>query len=160
MFTYGGLAYKTNTSQSTICYLPYRAVRPLEILLVEDDSSDAEFTRTALDTTNIAYHMERLTNGMDVIPHLIRRSLFTDNKPMPDLILLDLGLPCQDGFELLADFASLSPGLRSIPITILTGYEDFEYLKKSYDQLCISGYLTKPCSSDKLREVLIAATYR
>lgn len=133
---------------------PLRRARrkPLNILLVEDSASDAELTRLALDGAGIPYTLERLEKGTDVVPYLLHRGYFADES-VPDLILLDLGLPCENGFEVLESIASMRGATRGIPIVILTGYEHFSYLKRS-QALCIADYLTKPCCSDRLRRVM------
>jgi CheY-like chemotaxis protein len=125
---------------------------PLRILLVEDNTSDAALTSIALDETNIPYTLHRLNKGTDVLPYLMQQGMLSADIS-PDLILLDLGLPCQDGFEILAEIATLRGAIRGIPIVILTGYEHFAYLKHN-SQLCITDYLTKPCDTGILRRIL------
>lgn len=129
-----------------------RAKSPLRILLVEDEASDAELTDIALDATGVPYMLHRLEKGSDVLPYISRQMPF-DRELWPDLILLDLGLPGKDGFEVLAEFATLPAVIRSIPIMILTGYSHFAYLRESYG-LWIPAYVTKPCSPESFREVL------
>jgi YesN/AraC family two-component response regulator len=68
--------------------------------------------------------------------------------------MLDLGLPCMDGFEILAELSMAEPSLRAIPIVILTGYEHFEYVQKSYS-LCVPAYVTKPCDPGTIRDTLL-----
>ncbi len=124
---------------------------PLNILLVEDNTADAALTQMALDGLRIPYRLKQLRNGLDVIPYLTQ-----PNAVLPDLLLLDLGLPGEDGFEILAEMTAEKETLRHIPIAILTGYEHFEYVEKSYE-LSIAGYLTKPVSADKLSSVVTRA---
>lgn len=125
---------------------------PINVLLVEDSRSDAAYTRVMLDYTNIPYALKQIYKGQDVLPYLTRRRRFTD-EGMPDLILLDLGLPQQDGFEVLSELASAKCCIRSIPVVIITGYENFAYLKNTHD-LYIFDYIIKPCSADRLRRIL------
>jgi CheY-like chemotaxis protein len=131
----------------------YGLEKPLHILLVEDTMSDALLIRTALDDACLPYHLQRLRGGDEVLPWL---ALARGENALPDVILLDLGLPRMDGFELLSELAASGMALRAIPIVILTGYEDFEYVRKSYN-LHVPAYLTKPCHSEKLRLALLSA---
>jgi CheY-like chemotaxis protein len=125
---------------------------PYNILLVEDNTHDAAYIKVMLDEINLPYVLKRLKKGNEVLPYLLRKGMFSLH-PMPDLILLDLGLPCLDGFEVLNDMTDMSGDIRSVPIVILTEYKHFGYLKNTHD-LCIFDYLTKPCDPVKLRKVL------
>ncbi len=60
----------------------------------------------------------------------------------PDLILLDLNLPRMDGRELLAKIKE-EPGLRRIPVVILTTSKAEADIVKTYD-LHANCYITKP----------------
>lgn len=125
---------------------------PVKILLVEDDNADAELTRLALDRVTVPHTLVQLRMGTDVLPYLKHEGLFTDESA-PDLILLDLGLPGEDGFEILEELAELHGTPLDIPVVILTGYEHFSYLKKTYE-LSVTDYLTKPCSAEQLQTIL------
>ncbi len=130
----------------------YNTAVPYNILLVEDNSSDAAYIKMMLDEIQVPYTLERLKRGNEVLPYLMRSGVFA-GRPTPDMILLDLGLPCLDGFEVLNDMTDMSGEIRSVPIIILTEYKHFSYLKNTHD-LCIFDYLTKPCDATKLRRVL------
>lgn len=125
---------------------------PIRIYLVEDKYSDAMLTRHALDCTDIPYTLQRFQRGNDVLAALGNVGPAND-EPMPDAILLDLGLPDTDGFEVLAELSHQSPLIRSIPIIVVTAFKHFEYIQKSYP-LCVAGYLQKPCSSEDMHKLL------
>lgn len=121
---------------------------PLDILLVEDVSSDALLLRLALDASQVPYRLRTIHGGDEVLPWLMR-----ELGALPDVIMLDLGLPRMDGFEILEELAGADHAIRAIPIIILTGYQDFEYVGKSYN-LCVPAYITKPCDAQRMHEVL------
>ena len=91
-------------------------VKPIKLLLIEDNIGDSVIIRKMLEesenTTFELTHAPRLKNGLK---HLETEKF--------DIILLDLGLPDSEGFE------SFKITLRKhpvIPIIILTGLEDEE----------------------------------
>jgi CheY-like chemotaxis protein len=127
--------------------------KPLDILLVEDVTSDALLIRLALNSANMPYTLRTLRKGDEVLPWLTQGCRQADQS-LPDVIMLDLGLPCLDGFEVLEELAHAELAVRAVPIVIMTGYGDFEYLRTSYN-LCVPAYITKPCDPRKLREVLV-----
>jgi len=77
-------------------------VRPIEILLVEDSPSDAEFTVEALKEAKVRNHLNLVEDGVHAMEFLHRQGRYA-NAPRPDLIMLDLNLPRKDGREVLAD---------------------------------------------------------
>ena len=130
----------------------YTTDDPLDILLVEDVASDALLLRLALDTSRMPYRLRSIRKGDEVLPWLMQE-LKNGRQALPDVLLLDLGLPCMDGFEVLAGIAAAKPDIRAIPIVILTGYEHFEYIRQSYD-LCVTAYINKPCDPAAIYEIL------
>lgn len=121
----------------------------VNILLVEDDYCDTLLTIQGVNSTQIPYNLDRITNGDDVIPYLKNCM----QAQLPDLLLLDMGLPGMNGFEILSTLAEAPAVMRAIPIAIITGHTNFEYLPKSY-QLPIYGYLPKPLRFETIQPIL------
>jgi CheY-like chemotaxis protein len=132
------------------------AMRKLNVMLVEDVQSDAMLTRIALDATKVPYSLSKVSCGNDVLPRLTVSKAVCPSE-LPDIIMLDLGLPIMDGFEVLAEMATLPASLRHIPIAILTGHKHFEYLRNTYPYLHIIGYLNKPCPAEDMQRLLLQA---
>lgn len=73
----------------------------------------------------------------------------------PDLILLDIGLPAVDGFE-VCRWLKEHPSTRNIPIIFLTGTSDTESKVRGLD-LGAVDYVTKPFDQVELRARVRAA---
>lgn len=113
----------------------------IEILLVEDNPADARLTREALEEHRVVNTIHTAQDGEEALGFL-RREGEHEHAPRPDLIFLDLNLPKLSGHELLAMIKE-DPGLREIPVVILTTSDTREDIRKSYE-LQASSFVTKP----------------
>ncbi len=116
-------------------------VKPIDILLVEDNPGDADLAREALHDTKLNNKLYVVGDGETAMAFLHRANEFSD-APRPDLILLDLNLPKKDGREVLADIKG-HDDLKRIPVVILTTSDAEEDILKSYN-LHANCYITKP----------------
>jgi CheY-like chemotaxis protein len=126
---------------------------PVEILLVEDNQADVRLTIEALKEGKIANNLSVARDGLEATEFLRKTGKFS-NAPDVDLILLDLNLPKKDGREVLADIKS-DPGLKGIPVVVMTTSKAEEDILKSYD-LHANCYVIKPIDFDKFIEVVKA----
>src|SRR5436190_8044672 len=115
------------------------------VLLVEDDPRMPELLAALLHDDNIT-----LACASDAVTalELAREEHF-------DLILLDLGLPETNGFDLLRQFKQ-SPEIESIPVIVLTAWNSTKDKLRGFE-LGAVDYLTKPFESAELRARLCAA---
>ena len=116
-------------------------VRPIEILLVEDNPADVRLTMETIKDYKVKNRLEVVGNGVDAMDFLRRKGKFADKK-RPDLILLDLNLPGKDGREVLAEI-KVDPDLSRIPVVVLTSSEAEQDIIKAYN-LHVNCYITKP----------------
>jgi len=126
-------------------------LRPVEILLVEDNPGDAELARVALRKSKIHNTLNVVEDGESAMDYLHRQGAHT-NAVRPDLILLDLNLPRKDGREVLDEIKS-DPQLRRIPVVILTTSRAEEDVLKSYN-LHANCYITKPIDLSQFMKVV------
>ena len=127
-------------------------VRAMEILLVEDNPGDVRLVREALGTfaptggaparpRAVWSHLHVVDDGIAALDFLHRRAPWQE-RPRPDLILLDLNLPRMDGCELLGAVKG-DPSLCTIPVVVLTTSQAEEDVRRAYD-LHANCCLTKP----------------
>jgi len=128
-------------------------MRPIEILLVEDNPGDARLTREALSQSKVSNNLHHARDGEEAMRFLKREGQFA-NAPTPDLVLLDLNLPRRDGREVLED-VKRDPLLKHIPIVILTSSEAEEDILRSY-RLHANCFITKPVDLEQLTKVVQA----
>jgi CheY-like chemotaxis protein len=115
------------------------------VLLVEDDPRMPEILGGLLHDDNI-----RLTGATDATQALarLREASF-------DLILLDLGLPGVNGFELLRQLKE-APETEAIPVVVLTAWNSTTDKLRGFE-LGAMDYLTKPFEASELRARLRSA---
>jgi CheY-like chemotaxis protein len=127
------------------------AVRPVEVLLVEDDEGDVLMTREALDEGKVLSRLTVVCDGVEAVAYLRREAQYA-GAPRPDLVLLDLNLPRRDGRQVLEEVKA-DPELRRIPVVVLTTSEAEEDVLHSYD-LHANAYVTKPVDFERFVEVI------
>jgi CheY-like chemotaxis protein len=126
-------------------------VRPIEVLLVEDDAGDVLMTREAFQDARVANHLSIVSDGAEALEFLRRQGEYA-HAPRPDLVLLDLNLPGIDGREVLNEIKQ-DDELGSIPVVVLTTSEAEEDILRSYS-LHANAYVTKPVDFNRFLEVV------
>ena len=126
-------------------------MRPIEILLVEDNPGDARLTQEVLRGGKLSNHLSVIADGESALQYLRRRGEYHD-RPKPDLVLLDLNLPGKDGREVLGEMKA-DPALRRIPVVVLTTSDAEADLLKSYD-LYANCYIVKPIDLEQFVDVI------
>jgi two-component system, chemotaxis family, response regulator Rcp1 len=128
-------------------------VRPIEILLVEDNPGDIRLTKEALKEAKVLNTLTVVQDGVEALTCLRRQGQYANAK-RPDLILLDLNLPKKDGREVLAEIKN-DEALKFIPVVILTTSQDEQDVLKSYG-LHANCYITKPVELEQFISVVKA----
>lgn len=128
-------------------------VRPIEILVVEDNPGDVRLMREALKGCKILNELQVVGDGVAALDFLHRRSPY-DNAVRPDLVLLDLNLPKLDGRQVLAAIKS-DPVLKVIPVVVLTTSEAEEDILRAY-HLAANCYVTKPVDLHQFNRIVQA----
>jgi len=126
-------------------------VRPIEILLIEDNPGDADLAREALETSKLYNSLHVVGDGEEAMAYLQNQGKYAD-APHPDLILLDLNLPKKDGREVLAEIKA-DDDLRRVPVVVLTTSSDEQDILKSYN-LHANCYITKPIDLEQFIRVV------
>lgn len=127
------------------------AVRPLQLLLVEDNPGDVRLTREALKAGEVAVNLSVARDGVEAIDFLRKRGSF-QTAPNPDLILLDLNLPRKNGREVLSEIKG-DPDLKRIPVLVMTTSRADQDINRAYS-LNANCYITKPMDLDEFLRIV------
>ena len=116
-------------------------VKPIEILLVEDNPGDVRLTKEALADGKVINNLSVVFDGQEAMDFLHKKGKYA-KAIRPDLIFLDLNLPKKDGREVLQEVKS-DPKLKKIPIVVLTTSQAEQDIMMSYEHHA-NCYITKP----------------
>lgn len=120
-------------------------IRPIRILLVEDNPTDVLLIREALDEAKLIVDLDVVQDGVQALDHL-NAARSGDGAVKPDIIFLDLNLPKKDGREVLAAIKR-DPEIKEIPVVVLTVSKAEEDIAKAYANRA-NCYVTKPVNFD------------
>ena len=127
------------------------SVRPIEILLAEDNPADARLTIEGFKDAAVKHNMTVVEDGQQVLDYLdVRRH--DPEASLPDLILLDLNMPKKSGLEVLSEVKS-DLELRMIPIIILSASDSERDITEAY-RLQANAYITKPIDLDEFTKLV------
>ena len=124
----------------------------IEVLLVEDNETDAELTLGALKQGKLANSIHHVKDGEEAMRYLLRQGEFSESV-RPDLILLDLNMPKMDGREVL-DRIRKDESLKQIPVVVLTTSSHDKDIHES-DGLAADNYIVKPVDLHRFFDVVI-----
>jgi CheY-like chemotaxis protein len=127
-----------------------QGLRPIEILLVEDNPGDVRLTTEALQEEKMFNKLHVVNDGVEAIAFLRKEGAYA-GAVRPDLILLDLNLPRKDGREVLKEIKE-DENLKTIPVVVLTVSKSEEDIIRSYN-LHANCYITKPVDLGQFMKV-------
>jgi CheY-like chemotaxis protein len=111
---------------------PRKSRQPKRVLIVEDDIDSARSMFMLLE--DMGHTVEYVINGYVAVDRVLRFR--------PDFVLLDLGLPDIDGFEVCRAIKAHAE-LKHVRVIVLTGYAQDEYRIRSNAAGC-ELHLVKP----------------
>jgi two-component system response regulator len=123
-------------------------MKQIEVLLVEDNPTDAELCIRALKKHNLANNLEWVKDGAEALDFLFATGAYSDRSVTcpPKVVLLDLRLPKVDGMEVLRQVKA-DERTRSIPIVVLTSSKEDRDVAESY-KLGVNSFISKPVEFD------------
>ncbi len=121
----------------------------VEVLLVEDNATDAELALRALRGKGLRNAFVVAKDGAEALDFVYSRGEWEgrDLENGPRLILLDLRLPRVDGIEVLRQLKA-DERTRPIPVVVLTSSRQDPGIQACYE-LGANSYIVKPVDFDK-----------
>jgi two-component system response regulator len=123
------------------------------ILLVEDNTADAEMTIDALRDAHLANPIQHVEDGVEALAYLQRRGAYADRQPgEPVVVLLDINMPRMDGLEVLRRMRD-DEQLRRLPVVILSSSKEERDIARGWD-LGVNAYVVKPVDVTQFLEAV------
>lgn len=121
----------------------------IEVLLVEDNMSDAEMTIRALKKNNLANKLEHVKDGAEALDFIFATGKYSGRsvENTPKVILLDLKMPKVNGMEVLQKIRA-DERTKKIPVVVLTSSSEDPDIQECY-RLGANSYVVKPVQFDK-----------
>jgi two-component system, response regulator len=126
----------------------------IEMLLVEDNASDAELTVRELRRHKFANRILVVDDGEGALDFIFCRGAYRNrsfSRP-PKVILLDIKLPKFDGLEILRAIKG-DARTRATPVVMMTSSGEQRDLIESY-KLGVNAFIQKPVDFDEFRRVI------
>lgn len=119
-----------------------------DIILVEDNESDAELTIRALKKNNISSKLLHLQDGEEALEYIFGTGKYEGRniEERPKVILLDVKMPKITGLEVLKKLKS-DERTKTIPVVLLTSSKEDNDIAEGYT-LGVNSYIVKPVEFD------------
>ncbi len=117
------------------------------ILLLDDDDDDCTLFEDALNEVNSTVELKTANSYGQMM-----RVLGDPDSELPDLIVMDLNMPAQNGFECLANL-KMSEELKHLPVVIFSTSAQREAIDLVYDRGAVL-YITKPSTFSELKQIV------
>ena len=117
----------------------------IDVIIIEDNELLRDSLKEAINKSGDINCEHTFSSGEAALDFIAKEEL------VPDIILLDIGLPGMNGIELIPELRRLSPTSKIIIITV---HDDDENV---FNAICAgaSGYLLKDLSSEKILDSII-----
>ncbi len=122
-------------------------LKPLNILLADDDIDDCIFFKQALDELLLPVNFTAVHDGEQLMQHLTN-----EIDKLPHVLFLDLNMPRKNGFECLSEI-KLNEKLKQLPVIMFS--TSFE--QGVVDQLYLNGaqyFIRKPSEFTQFKKII------
>ncbi len=128
-------------------------MKPVHILLAEDNEGDILLTKEAMADSGFAVNLSVVKDGKEAIAFMMQEGRYAD-RVLPDLLLLDVNLPKKNGHEVLR-YIKANTLLKHTPVIMLSTSSAANDINLSYQNYA-NCYITKPAEVSGFFEIIDA----
>ncbi len=122
-------------------------LKPLSVLLADDDTDDCIFFKEAVEELTMDTQLTTLDDGEQLMAHLNGKI-----NELPDVLFLDLNMPLKNGFECLSEIKS-NPGLKLLPVIIFSTSLEQEVVNQLYKNGA-QYFIRKPPDFSQFKKII------
>ncbi len=127
--------------------------KAVTIVMVEDDAGHARLIEKNIRRAGVNNEIVSFSSGTPAVEYLLKAGdSDTGSHGGAYLVLLDLNLPDMQGTEILRRVKE-HPGLRRMPVVVLTTTDDKQEIQRCYDLGC-NVYITKPVNYENFAQAI------
>ena len=125
-----------------------------QVCVIDDDEIYIYLIKKSLAALELEHAVNAYSNGAEALKGF--RLLIDQQKPIPEIIFLDINMPIMDGWEFLKAFREIQAKLPvKIPIYIISSSIAVEDKEKAKLYPEIAGYLNKPVELETLASIIL-----
>jgi CheY-like chemotaxis protein len=126
------------------------------VLLIDDDEPTNFIHKKIIQSSDLVEAIFIAHSGQDALNFLSRKDGQVNEKPIPELIFLDINMPAMDGWEFLTQYKDLkNKEIEKIVIVMLTTSLNSDDEMKAKEIKEVYGYKNKPLTRLMLEEIVI-----
>ncbi|UUW08662.1 response regulator [Flavobacterium plurextorum] len=119
-----------------------------KIFIADDDEDDRLLFLDAVQDLDLPASVTAAQDGRELLEILLQ-----DAAPVPEIIFLDINMPCKSGFDCLEEIRNAEGKLKNVKIIMLSTSRSPENINLSYE-LGADLYAVKPSSFEGLKNLL------
>jgi len=148
------LFFTTHTRLAIAPNTTFMENQEIQILLVEDNKSDAALTIRALKKHNLANNLIHLIDGAQALDFIFGKGEFAGRNPefKPKVIFLDNKMPKVSGLEVLRVIKG-DERTKLIPVVMMTSSKEEKDILESH-KLGVNSYVVKPLGFENFSKTI------
>lgn len=120
----------------------------VKIILTDDDADDRSVFKDAFNDLEISNELKLFANGDELMEYLTT----TENLELPQLLFLDLNMPCKSGLQCLEEIRR-NKKFQNLSIAIYSTSSSENEIEKSFEGGA-NLYIKKPSEYVKLKKII------
>ena len=122
-------------------------LKPLNILLADDDTDDCIFFKEAVEELLLSAHLTAVNDGEQLM-----QLLTNETNELPDVLFLDLNMPRKNGFECLSEIKG-NQKLNQLPVIIFSTSFEQEVVNLLYKNGA-QYFIRKPSEFSQFKKII------